>query len=143
MWRPSGTSATPRRAIRSGLEPRRERPWSRTSPEAILTTPITACSVDDLPAPLGPTRPTISPRPTSRSRPRTAGTPPYDTTSFSRTSAGSDITARASQIGVRDVDVVPDLLGCALGERAALVEDVDPVADVEDQRDVVVDEQHA
>ena len=40
------------------------------------TTPMIACSVVDLPAPLGPIRPTISPRPTSRLRPRTAGTAP-------------------------------------------------------------------
>src|SRR5438034_7422805 len=128
MWRPSGTSATPRRAIRSGLEPRRERPCRRTSPDAILTTPMTAWRVDDLPAPFGPTRPTISPRPTSRSRPRTAGTPAYETTSPSRASAGgtgsavggSDVTTRASEVRVRGVDVVPDLLRRALGQRAPL-----------------------
>ena len=37
------------------------------------TRPMIACSVVDLPAPFGPIRPTISPLPTSRSRPRTAG----------------------------------------------------------------------
>src|SRR5437667_9830566 len=134
MGRPSGTSATPRRAIRSGLDPRSERPCRRTSPPAIATTPMAACRVDDLPAPFGRTRPTISPLPSSRSMPRTAGTPPYDTTSCSSSSTASDVTARASEVGVGDVDVVPDLLRRALGERPALVEHLDPVADLEDQR---------
>ena len=37
--------------------------------------PMIASSVEDFPAPFGPTRPTTSPFPTSRLIPRTAGTP--------------------------------------------------------------------
>ena len=76
MRRPSGTSAIPARAIDSGERPRTDRPDRRTSPAAVRTTPMIACSVVDLPAPFGPIRPTSSPRPTSRSSPRTAGTEP-------------------------------------------------------------------
>src|SRR5437763_590767 len=68
---------------------------------------MTACSVDDFPAPFGPTRPTISPRPTVRSMPRTAGTPAYRTSSASSSSAGSsDIPAAPAEVRVRDVDVL-------------------------------------
>ena len=52
----------------SGAAPRSERPASRISPRCAGTTPMIESSVVDLPAPLGPISPTISPRPTSRSR---------------------------------------------------------------------------
>src|SRR4051795_10142513 len=142
MWRPSGTSATPRRATSSGRRPRSERPCSRTSPPVTGTAPMTACSVEDLPAPFGPTRPTISPRPTARSMPRTAGTPAYATSRPSRTSA-SEVSATATQIRVRDVDVAPHLVRRPLRERPPLVEHLDPVAHLHDQRHVVVDQQDA
>ena len=76
MRRPSGTSAIPARAIASGARPRIDVPASRTSPADVGTTPMIACSVVDLPAPFGPIRPTSSALPTSRLRPRTAGTEP-------------------------------------------------------------------
>src|SRR5712691_6569952 len=129
--------------MRSGLSPRSERPCTRTSPAAGWTTPITAWRVEDLPAPFGPTRPTISPAPTSRSSPRTAGTPAYSTSSVSRTSAGSDIAAAPAEVRIRDVDVPPDLVRRALRKRSPLVEHLDAVADLQDQRHVVVDEEHA
>src|SRR3954466_6614555 len=142
MWRPSGTSATPSRATVSGLSPRSERPKRRTSPPASGSAPMTACSVDDLPAPFGPTSPPISPFATVRSMPRTAGTPLYATCTRSRTSA-SDIATAPPEIGIRDVDVLANLLRCPGRERPALVENVDAVADLHDQRDVVVDQEHA
>ena len=61
MRRPSGTSATPRRAMSSGRRPTSDVPSSRTSPPVTGAAPMIACSVDDLPAPFGPIRPTISP----------------------------------------------------------------------------------
>ena len=48
-----------------------------------------------------------------------------------------------AEIGRRDVEVPADLRRRPLGERAPAVEDVDAVADLHDQRDVVVDQQHA
>src|SRR5947208_5232979 len=104
-----------------------------------------ACSAEDLPAPFGPTSPTISPRPTVRSMPRTAGTPAYRTSSAStsRAAGGSDITAAPAEVRVRDIDVLPHLRRRAGGERAALVEHVDAVAHLHDQRHVVVDQQDA
>ena len=76
MRRPSGTSATPLRATSSGALPRTEAPATRTSPAATGTSPMIAWSVDDLPAPFGPIRPTISPGATSNDTPRTAATDP-------------------------------------------------------------------
>src|SRR5262245_32340699 len=121
------------------------------SPRYIGTTPTIASSVVDLPAPFGPTSPTISPRPTLRSRFRTAGTVPYRTSSPATSSAGRSLLNRvdlllraaAAEVRVGDVDVAADLVRRALGERAALVEHVDAVGDLHDQRHVVVDEQDA
>ena len=50
------------RATSSVRRPTSERPPSVTSPAATGAAPMIACSVDDLPAPFGPIRPTISPR---------------------------------------------------------------------------------
>src|SRR3954468_5795570 len=105
-----------------------------------------ACSVVDLPAPLGPIRPTISWRPTRRLRSRTAETLPYRTSTPSSWSAGGSGIAlhrRLAEIGGRDIEVAANLLGRARGERPALVEDVDAVADAHHERHVVVDQQHA
>src|SRR6266516_3973144 len=70
--RNSCTTGTPARATSSGLLPRTDRPCRRTSPAALGTRPMIACSVDDLPAPFGPIKPTISPRSTVSDSPRTA-----------------------------------------------------------------------
>ena len=50
---------------------------------------------------------------------------------------------RLAEVRRGDVEVAADLARRALGERPALVEHLDPVADVHDQRHVVVDEEHA
>ena len=62
MRRPSGTSEMPERVTCSGERPRSDSPASRISPRRASTSPMIACSVVDLPAPLGPISPTISPR---------------------------------------------------------------------------------
>ena len=56
----------------SGARPVTERPPSRISPSAGGWRPAMLRSVLDLPAPLGPTRQTISPSPTVSETPRTA-----------------------------------------------------------------------
>ena len=53
------------------------RPSQRTSPESASSTPSTIRIVVDLPAPLEPTKPTISPARTSIDRSRSARTSPY------------------------------------------------------------------
>src|SRR2546423_12141918 len=132
MWRPSGTRAIPARAIASGARPRSERPLWRTSPRAIGTRPMIACSVELLPAPFGPIRPTISPLPTSKLRPRTAGTAPYRTSSPSIASAASG-TDRLPQVGSRDVEVPADLLGRPRGERPPPIQHLHAAPHLPDQ----------
>src|SRR5256714_2506405 len=145
--RPSGTSATPRRATSSGRRPTTDVPSTRTSPDVGRTAPMIAFSVDDLPAPFGPINPTISPRSTVNQSPRTAVTAPCRTSSCSTASAGSltvGLLHRAlAEVCRGDVEVRADLRGCSLRQRAALVEHVDPVADAHDQGHVVIDEEDA
>src|SRR5919108_2368034 len=146
MRRPSGTSATPRRAIHSGAFPSTDCPATATSPSRAGTRPMIACSVVDFPAPFGPIRPTISPPATSSERFRTAGTAPYRTSRFRTERAGASLIVhegRLAEVGSRDVEVGADLGGSPLGEGAALVEDDDPVADAHDERHVVVDQEDA
>src|SRR5919109_1180995 len=144
--RPSGTSATPRRAIHSGAFPSTDSPATATSPSRAGTRPMIACSVVDFPAPFGPIRPTISPPATSSERFRTAGTAPYRTSRFRTERAGASLIvhdSRLAKVGSRDVEVAADLRRRALCERAALVEDDDSIADAHHERHVVVDQQDA
>ena len=55
----------PSREISSGEWPVMSRPVNSTRPRAGATSPITLLSVEDLPAPLRPRRPTTSPALTS------------------------------------------------------------------------------
>src|SRR5687768_5470905 len=120
-----------------------------------------ARSVDVLPAPLGPSRATASPAPTSRSIPSTARTAPYDTAS-PRTSSTSLLLSRSvaasprrepaprrdpvrsvgdAEVGVDDALVLPDGHRVALGDLVPELEDRDPSAQLRDEIDLVVDEE--
>src|SRR5439155_4935004 len=106
-----------------------------------------ACSVVDFPAPLGPMRPTISPRFTVSVRSRTAGTAPYRISTSSSSSAASDIGrlhggVAGAEVGRCHVEVAANLLRRAGRKRSASVQHVNAVADIHDQRNVVVDEEH-
>ena len=74
ICRPSGTNATPCRTTFSGGNPATSIPLIRTVPVRAVA-PMIPSNVEDLPAPLGPISPIASPALTSRSTPRTAGTP--------------------------------------------------------------------
>src|SRR5918998_6169122 len=126
MRRPSGTSATPARAMLSGARPRRDCPSRSTSPPCAGTRPVIAWSVVDLPAPFGPIKPTISPLPTRNDSSRTAGTAPYRTSSELTSSIGHGSLA---QVGTRDVEVGANLRRRPLGQRSSLVEHVEAIAD--------------
>src|SRR5437667_6912893 len=96
-----------------------------------------ACSVVDLPAPFGPIRPTISPTSTRSARSRTAGTEPYRTSTPLSASAGSGIDhRRLAEVRRGDVEVPADLVRRSRGQRSALVEHVDPVANAHHERHV-------
>ena len=104
-----------------------------------------AWSVDDLPAPFGPIRPTISPRlHLEREAAHGAHGAVANLERLDDERGHSSVPHGAlAEIRRGDVDVRADLGRRALGERRALVEHVDPVADVHDQRHVVVDQEHA
>ena len=76
ICRPSGTSATPRRTIRSGASPTRLVAASTIEPPTGGTSPRIAVSVVDLPAPFGPIIATISPSLTSNEIECSAATRP-------------------------------------------------------------------
>ena len=109
-----------------------------------------ACSVVDLPAPFGPIRPTISPR---RDLEREvahgcdAAVGDVDAPKLQHRRLGAHAVASCTALSPRYAAATSRLarisVGRSLGERRALVEHLDPVADVHDQRHVVVDQQHA
>ena len=74
--RPSGTWEIPRRTIASGFSPRMLLPRYRISPLTFGTSPDSVRKVVDLPAPLEPSRVTISPSSTLMSSPFSTGPAP-------------------------------------------------------------------
>ena len=145
MRRPSGTSAMPARATSSGRRPRSERPSRLTSPPATGAAPMIACSVEDLPAPFGPISPTISPGSTSsescgRRRRRRSARRQLVETSVRQLLAS---TGALAEVGGGDVEVARGSRPAFPRPASPLVEHVDAVADVHDQRHVVVDQEHA
>ena len=118
-----------------------ERPSKLTSPAVGLRTPVIVISVVVLPAPLWPTRPTSSPSLTSSDSCCTAGIAAVvdrDVTELEQSRAPFCPRYAATTALSRT-----DLLGRADGDRLAVVEHVDPLADPEDDAHVVLDEQHA
>ena len=138
------------RDVLGPLARRPTRPLTRTSPRVGRTAPMIACSVDDLPAPFGPIRPTISPRSTSRERPRTARD---RTVAYLEVLDGQQRDAQLARPrrGRRSRRDRPRRRrgwrgsppGVPSASDASLVEHVDPIADPHDQRHVVVDQQDA
>ena len=105
-----------------------------------------ACSVDDFPAPFGPIRPTISPGFTSSDRlAHRVDRAVADRELLDRERGHSIVLRRGAlaEVGGGDAEMRADLVRRPLGERRSLVEHVDALADLEHERDVVVDEQHA
>ncbi len=84
---------TPRRLSREGRRPVTSRPLTRTLPRSGTSWPRMQLNSVDLPEPLGPITPRISPSRTSKETPRRACTPPNDF-SMSRTSS-SAVSERA------------------------------------------------
>ena len=76
MRRPSGTSARCCRTRRLVGQRVMSAPSSMTLPSAAGSSPISALSSDDLPAPLAPSTATTSPSSTVSETPRTACTRP-------------------------------------------------------------------
>ena len=106
-----------------------------------------ACSVDDLPAPFGPISPTISPgRDLEREAAHGVDAAVADVERLDDEQR-AHLSSRAPALSPRYAAATSRFARIsrrrALGERRALVEHVDAVADLHDQRHVVVDQQHA
>ena len=136
------------RATSSGRGRASDAPSSRTSPPATGAAPMIACSVDDLPAPFGPIRPTISPgfdlerQAAHGARPRRSGPrgPRRRARSLASSSSRTALSPRYAAATSRFARISAGVPSASV---VALVEHVDAVADVHDQRHVVVDQQHA
>ena len=111
--------------------------------------PMIACSVVDLPAPFGPIRPTISPGSTSQREAADGGDAAVahvevDELEHRRRSLGRPPGRRSRRGRRRRRRGSPGSpSGVPAASVRALVEHVDAVADVHDQRHVVVDQQDA
>src|SRR5579884_2976902 len=139
--RPSGTSEMPRRATRSPRMRVMSRPSNHTVPEDGRRRPPMVLSSVVLPAPLGPSRATISPASTSRLTSLTAAIWPYSTRTRSARSSG--MARLLAEIGGDHLGVAAHHLGRAPRDHAPEVEHVDVVAEREHEVDVVLDDQHA
>src|SRR5579859_3967962 len=107
------------------------RPWrGRTSPATVLT------SVD-LPAPLAPTRVTISPGCTRSDTPLSAWTWPYETWR----SSISSMCGLLSQIGFNDGRVTADHGRWAFGDLLAVIKDGNLLAHRHHQLHMMLDQQ--
>src|SRR5260370_31777335 len=140
MPRPSGTSEMPRRATRSPRMRVMSRPSKLTFPDDGRSRPPTARSSVVLPAPLGPSRATISPASTCSEASTTAAIWPYCTRSRSTCSSMLDLR---TDIGGHHLGIAAHRVGRAARDHATEVEHVDVVAQAEDEVDVVLDHQHA
>src|SRR5512132_2292611 len=135
--RPSGTCATPARATASGLLRAICLPSNTISP-VWRTVPDTARSVVVLPAPLAPSRATISPSATVSETPCRALIGPYRA---STPRSSSSVDTLGPQVGLDHVRICLHLAGRSLRDLAAEVEHVYAVADRHHQLHVVFDEQ--
>ena len=85
----------PRRAIARARRPPRLAPRKVTAPRVIGSTPVTRLNVVDLPAPLGPMRPTISPDLTWKLTSLTATRPPNSLRTACTSSSNSPLAGFA------------------------------------------------
>src|SRR4051812_36117331 len=138
--RPSGTWVMPR-ATRTWLGNRSIAVSSkRIEPAVTGWTPEMARNSVVLPAPLAPTRLTISPRPTVSETPCSTSMRPYALLRFSTDS--TRVLRVGAEIGLDHCRVLADLGGAAFRQRAAMGQDMDAVGDRHDEAHVVLDQYH-
>src|SRR3954453_19665968 len=142
MRRPSGTSTSPLRTRALVLAETMFRPSSITLPRQSRTMPKTARNSEDLPAPFAPSTAMASPWPTRIDTPRTACTRPYRTSrscSSRRIVRLQALNCLRAEIGLPHQRVAADLLGRALSNLPAEVEDDHLIAQRPDEMHVVLD----
>src|SRR5215210_707218 len=140
-----GTCETPIARMREGWRPQSDLPSSCTSPFRGWSSPLTARSTVDLPAPLGPTMQHTEPSGTSSSTPWSTSPPPYPAyTSVSFSISGSHRVLEAevlAQVGVEDLRVALHGVGRPTRDRRAARQHQDGIAEAEHERHVVLDDQ--
>src|SRR5262249_59271276 len=119
-------------------------PAKRMAPPHGLVSPSTARSNDDLPAPLAPSTATTSPSASVSETPRTACTRPYRTSSSCTASTVilHRLGRRCAEINLLYQGVVANVLGAALGDLTAEIENDHVLAQRSDEMHVVLDDQH-
>src|SRR5262245_12958437 len=142
MRRPSGTCATPRATIACAGTPTSGSSSRLILPAVGWRRPEMVLSVVVLPAPLLPRIVTISPRPTWRATPRSAGISPYETSSDSTLSTVRSARDCASPAEIRldDPRARLNLPRRALGDLLAVVQDGHAIGDLHDHAHVVLDQ---
>src|SRR5215207_7389743 len=140
-----GTCDTPMARMRDGCRPTSDFPSSWTSPLRGWSSPLTARSTVDLPAPLGPTMQQTERSGTSRLTSWRTSPPPYPAhTSVSFSISGLHRLLELevlAEVRVEHLWVALDLVGRAARDRLAAREDEDRIAKPEHERHVVLDDQ--
>src|SRR6185312_14049992 len=139
ICRPSGTCAMPRRSRSAGGSASIGAPSRRIVPLSGRSSPETAFASVDFPAPLAPSKVTISPRSSVRSISSSTRWWPYPT--------ATDLSSRSgmmllSEIGFDHAAVALDLRRSAGGDNRAGIDHDDAVGDIHHQRHVVLHDQH-
>src|SRR3972149_5677495 len=134
--RPSGTSASPRRAISAVWSRVMSSPPRRTAPACLGRRPHTALTSVVLPAPFAPSSATISPGATRSDTRRRAWILPEETLS-----SATLITLVDPQIGLDHLWRRLDLRGNALRDLPSEVEHHDPVGHLHDESHLVLDQE--
>src|SRR5215831_10307770 len=144
MRRPSGTRTRPPRTRSLTGQWVMSRPAKAMVPPLGLVRPSTARSSDDLPAPLAPSTATTSPSARVMEIPRTACTRPYRTSSSCTASTVPlyRLGRRCAEINLLYQGVVANVLGAALGDLTAEIENDHVLAQRSDEMHVVLDDQH-
>src|SRR5262245_4466702 len=142
--RPSGTRTRPPRTRALVGERVISRPAKRMAPPHGLVSPSTARSNDDLPAPLAPSTATTSPSASVSETPRTACTRPYRTSSSCTASTVilHRLGDRCAEINLLHQRIATNVLGAALGDLTAEIENDHVRAQRADEMHVVLDHQH-
>src|SRR5262249_52628575 len=134
--------ASPRRAMRSLVSAMSSLSSYRTEPVRLPTIPMMDFIVVVLPAPLRPSSVTTSPALTSKVTPCSTWDSPYQACSPSTFSSGAALAMANPEIGFAHAGVGRDRIVVALGHDPAAGEHRDPVGQIGNHTEIVLDHQH-
>src|SRR6516164_7277252 len=117
-------------------------PRKRITPLRLRTMPRMARSVVVLPAPLRPMSEIVSPWRTSKEMPCSTWLSPYQALRSSICRSAPSVAMVGPHIGGADPLIGRDLGVAAFGENLAALQDRDPIAEIGDDREIVLDHHH-